>query len=83
MRKSPFSFYRKQQREKDARAAAERRRQWEKRRALAKQSVIQRMVPQMLWNRRSAFVTTAFSIVVGICAYYYKTQLISITSGIS
>lgn len=74
---------RKLQRERDALAAAERRR-LAKQRALAKNaSVIQRLVPQMLWNRRSAFVTTAFSIVVGICAYYYKTQFISITSGIS
>lgn len=34
-----------------------------------------KFIPQgLLLNRKSIFVTTAFSIVIGIFAYYYKTQ---------
>jgi len=36
---------------------------------------IYRLIPQaLLLNRKSIIVTTAFSIVIGIFAYYYKTQ---------
>lgn len=36
---------------------------------------IYRLIPQaLLLNRKSILVTTAFSIVIGIFAYYYKTQ---------
>lgn len=38
-------------------------------------SFIYKFVPQMLlFNRRSIIVTTAFSIVIGIVAYYYKSH---------
>lgn len=76
-----FIVHRKQQREKDAKAAAKRRLQLNQK--AAKNSIINRLIPQMMWSRRTAFVTTAFSIMVGICAYYYKTQFISVTSGFS
>ncbi|XP_063699600.1 TBC1 domain family member 20 [Culicoides brevitarsis] len=32
------------------------------------------LIPFALMSRRSMIVTTAFSIFVGICAYYYRTQ---------
>lgn len=37
---------------------------------------LNRMFPNalLLLQRRSLFVTTAFSVLVGICAYYYRTQ---------
>ncbi|GAB0090831.1 TBC1 domain family member 20 [Sergentomyia squamirostris] len=34
-----------------------------------------RLLPHTLVNRRIFIVTTAFSILVGICAYYYKAQI--------
>lgn len=71
---------RKKQREKEAQAAAKRRLQLQ-RKAAGKDSIVHRILP--VWTRRSVFMTTAFSIVVGFCAYYYKAQLISISSGIS
>lgn len=38
--------------------------------------LIYRLIPHVfLLNKRSIVVTTAFSIFVGICAYYYKTNL--------
>ncbi|XP_055303037.1 TBC1 domain family member 20 [Sitodiplosis mosellana] len=76
----------KQQREKEikaAKAAAEARRLRIQRKEAAKHSLINRLIPQMMWSRRTALATTAFSIVIGICAYYYKAQFISMTSGIS
>lgn len=80
---NPFRFScRKQQREKEAKEAAKRRLQLQ-RKAAARNSIVYRILPQMLWSKRSMFVTTAFSIVVGICAYYYKAHLISMTSGFS
>lgn len=36
---------------------------------------IQKMFPHALMYRRGIFVTTAFSIVVGLCAYYYRHHL--------
>uniref|UniRef100_A0A1B0CZR8 Uncharacterized protein n=1 Tax=Phlebotomus papatasi TaxID=29031 RepID=A0A1B0CZR8_PHLPP len=36
---------------------------------------LNRLLPHTLLNRRIVLVTTAFSILVGICAYYYKAQL--------
>lgn len=36
---------------------------------------IYRLIPQaLLTNRRSIIITTAFSIVIGIFAYYYKNN---------
>lgn len=32
------------------------------------------LIPFALMSRRSMIVTTAFSIFVGICAYYYRAQ---------
>ncbi|XP_031624630.1 TBC1 domain family member 20 [Contarinia nasturtii] len=72
----------KEQREKEIKEAAKRRLQIQ-RKAAAKNSLVYRYIPQILWNRRTALATTAFSIVIGICAYYYKAQFISLTSGIS
>lgn len=77
-----FVCFRKKQREIDIKKAAERRLQLQ-RKAAAKNSIIGRLIPHMMWSRRTAFVTTAFSIMVGLCAYYYKTQFISVTSGFS
>lgn len=68
---------------KAAKAAAAARLQRIQRKEAAKHSLINRLIPQMLWSRRTALATTAFSIVIGICAYYYKAQFISMTSGIS
>lgn len=73
---------RKKQREIDIRKAAQRREALQ-RKAVAKNSVLYRLLPHMLWTRRTALATTAFSIVIGICAYYYKAQFISVTSGFS
>lgn len=75
-------YYRKKQREIDQKEAAKRRLQLQ-RKAAAKNSIIYRILPQMLWSRRAAVATTAFSIVIGICAYYYKAQLVSVTNGFS
>lgn len=36
---------------------------------------IQKMFPHALLYRRSIFVSTALSIVVGLCAYYYRHHL--------
>lgn len=36
---------------------------------------LQKMFPRALLYRRGIYVTTAFSIVVGICAYYYRHHL--------
>jgi hypothetical protein len=44
-------------------------------RKAAPQPLICRLFPQMfLANRRSIIVTTAFSVLIGLFAYYYKTQ---------
>ncbi|XP_037052434.1 TBC1 domain family member 20 [Bradysia coprophila] len=59
----------------------ERRRREIQRRKAASTSIIRRILPGMLRHRRSVFVTTAFSILVGICAYYYKSHFIQ--AGIS
>lgn len=72
----------KKQREQEQKEAAKRRLQAQ-RKAVAKNSLLYRILPTILWSRRTALATTAFSIVIGICAYYYKTQFISVTSGFS
>ncbi|KAG4072418.1 hypothetical protein HA402_004350 [Bradysia odoriphaga] len=59
----------------------ERRRREIQRRKAASTSIIRRILPEMLRSRRSVFVTTAFSILVGICAYYYKSHFMQ--AGIS
>lgn len=73
---------RKQQRELEIKEAA-RRRELRDRKRVAKDSIINRLIPHVLWSRRTALASTAISIVIGICAYYYKTQFISVTSGFS
>lgn len=77
-----LSINRKQQREIEIKEATKRRQQAQ-RKAIVKNSPIYRVIPHMIWSRRTALATTAFSIVIGICAYYYKTQFISMTSGVS
>lgn len=72
----------KQQRELEIKEAA-RRRELRERKRIAKDSIINRLIPHVLWSRRTALASTAISIVIGICAYYYKTQFISVTSGFS
>lgn len=71
--------------EEQKRQALKLRKEWErKRKIVAKKSILNRIIPSTLWSRRSVFVTTAFSILVGICAYYYKANLIAINgSGFS
>lgn len=59
----------------------QRRHQYNMRKIKANQpseSIIQKIVPNLLLTRRSVLVTTAFSIFVGICAYYYKTQFLNV-----
>ncbi|XP_055382001.1 TBC1 domain family member 20 [Condylostylus longicornis] len=40
-------------------------------------SIVSRYFSQLLLTKRTIFVTTAFSILFGLYAYYYKTQLLS------
>ena len=42
--------------------------------------ILNHLLPQLL-TPKSFIVTTAFSLLVGICAYYYKSQYMS--TGIS
>lgn len=44
-------------------------------------TIFGRIIPYVLLTRRSVYVTTAFSIFVGIYAYYYKSHLVA--TGIS
>lgn len=78
------------QRKRDEEAALLRRQQLEQRRAAiarsaaaagGRHSIFHRIIPMALLTRRSVYVTTAFSIFVGIYAYYYKSHLVG--SGIS
>lgn len=43
-------------------------------------SLIGRLFPHLSLTRRSVFVTTAFSILVGFCAYYYRAQLMPLSA---
>lgn len=68
----------KRQRAIDEEQAAIRRREILRRRAMAANpSFINKYLPNILLTKRKMFVTTAFSILVGICAYYYKSQILS------
>lgn len=75
----------KEQRKVDEARAAVRRKEIAKHRlatsaaaAAASNPIFYRFIPQALLTRRSLFMTTtAFSIFVGICAYYYKAVGIS------
>ncbi|XP_052865886.1 TBC1 domain family member 20 [Anopheles cruzii] len=65
--------------EKQQRLAEEREREY--RRLYGKKppppipaSIIGRFLPHLQLSRRSVFVTTAFSILVGFCAYYYRAH---------
>lgn len=69
----------KQQRAIDEEKALARRKQHANRRAgIPPQSFVNRFLPPALISKRSVIVTTAFSILVGICAYYYKTHFLSV-----
>ncbi|XP_055592436.1 TBC1 domain family member 20 [Uranotaenia lowii] len=43
-------------------------------------SFINRLWPYLHISRRSFYFTTAFSILVGVCAYYYRDQLMSLSA---
>lgn len=64
--------------------AAKRRLQYQLRKAQANKppaapSFIDKILPNVIMNRRSVIVTTALSIFVGLCAYYYnKSQLLNV-----
>ncbi|EDS32740.1 conserved hypothetical protein [Culex quinquefasciatus] len=45
-------------------------------------SLIGRLFPNLPLTRRSVFVTTAFSILVGFCAYYYRAHLIPLSAAV-
>ncbi|XP_050319520.1 TBC1 domain family member 20 [Bactrocera neohumeralis] len=65
----------KLQRQLEEKRIQERRKQLA-RNARAGNNNLARWLPQML-TPKSMIVTTAFSILVGICAYYYKNQYLS------
>ncbi|XP_053694919.1 TBC1 domain family member 20 [Sabethes cyaneus] len=48
----------------------------------AHNSLIGRLLPHLQMTRRSVFVTTAFSILVGFCAYYYRAHLMPLSEAI-
>lgn len=74
-----------EQRRADETRASERRKEILKRRAAAEAAAVAKTRPSLLMRiipsalRRPTFVlsTTAFTIIVGLCAYYYKTVGIS------
>ncbi|KXJ70365.1 hypothetical protein RP20_CCG023930 [Aedes albopictus] len=69
--------------EKQQRLKEERDRERRKARSVAKpggNSFIGRMFPHLPVTRRSVFVTTAFSILVGFCAYYYRAHLMPLSA---
>uniref|UniRef100_A0A182JIW8 Uncharacterized protein n=1 Tax=Anopheles atroparvus TaxID=41427 RepID=A0A182JIW8_ANOAO len=43
-------------------------------------SIIRRFLPHLQLSRRSVFVTTAFSILVGFCAYYYRAHYMPLSA---
>lgn len=69
--------------EKQQRLKEERDRERRKARSVAKpggSSFIGRLLPHLPVTRRSVFVTTAFSILVGFCAYYYRAHLMPLSA---
>ncbi|XP_058819435.1 TBC1 domain family member 20 [Topomyia yanbarensis] len=69
--------------EKRQRLKEERERERRKAYGVAKpghHSFIGRILPHLQVTRRSVFVTTAFSILVGFCAYYYRAQLMPLSA---
>ncbi|XP_062545684.1 TBC1 domain family member 20 isoform X1 [Armigeres subalbatus] len=69
--------------EKQQRLKEERDRERRKAHSVAKpggNSFINRMFPNLPLTRRSVFVTTAFSILVGFCAYYYRAHLMPLSA---
>lgn len=72
----PFSF-RQQIREEEDKVFETRRQMIQRNRnpPVQRPSFISKFVPQiLLMKRRSIIMTTAFSIVIGIVAYYYKSH---------
>lgn len=58
-----------------------KRREWllkQQRIGKSQQNLINKLIPTMLMTRKSVLVTTAFSIFVGICAYYYKAHWLNV-----
>lgn len=68
--------------EKQQRAIAEEQAALRRKTALSRRnptpSFVNKFIPQAILSKRSVIVTTAFSILVGICAYYYKTHFLSV-----
>lgn len=70
------TFFRQRMREEEDLAFEKRRQMIQRRRnPPPPRNFIQRFIPQViLVHRRSVIMTTAVSIVIGIFAYYYKTN---------
>uniref|UniRef100_A0A8W7PE14 Rab-GAP TBC domain-containing protein n=1 Tax=Anopheles coluzzii TaxID=1518534 RepID=A0A8W7PE14_ANOCL len=70
--------------EKQQRLNEEREREYRKRYGKkpppVPNSIISRFLPHLQLSRRSVFVTTAFSILVGFCAYYYRAHYIPLAA---
>ncbi|XP_050077628.1 TBC1 domain family member 20 [Anopheles maculipalpis] len=69
--------------EKQQRLNEERDREYRKRygkKPPVSNSIISRFLPHLQLSRRSVFVTTAFSILVGFCAYYYRAHYIPLAA---
>lgn len=70
--------------EKQQRLKEERDRERRKARSVAKpgggHSFISRLLPHLPVTGRSVVVTTAFSILVGICAYYYRAHFMPLSA---
>lgn len=70
-----YLYFRQKLREEEDKVFETRRQMIQRRRNPQPPPFIYRFLPQaLLLNRRSIMVTTAFSIVIGIFAYYYKTH---------
>lgn len=77
MKKKTFSIFRQKLRDEEDKLFETKRKMIQRRRNPQPPvpSFIYRIIPQaLLLNRKSIIVTTAFSIVIGIFAYYYKTH---------
>lgn len=70
----------KQQRQREEKEAIDRRKRLARNSQSKASYLLNHWLPQIL-TPKSFIVTTAFSILVGICAYYYKSQYM--TTGIS
>lgn len=70
------TIFRQRMREEEDLAYEKRRQMIQRRRnPQPPRTFLQRFIPQViLVNRRSVIMTTAFSIVIGIFAYYYKNH---------